>query len=276
MKTSTAKPAFTLIELLVVIAISAILAAMLLPALNRAKYAADSAVCKSNLRQLAIALSMYAEQGGAYPLGGPVEAAVLDSGWASLIQPYTTASFPEPNYDFSSTPARYLGPRQSVYACPGYNRVRGEFLPQFSISGVGSYGYNTSGSTLSGGLGLGAYGSQGPARTATRESQVVSPSDMIALADATLWPGATPVATLPELATGFQWPDCYRGIMYGLPAGDPAVQAIQQRHGGRWNVTFCDAHVENLRAIDLFNLSNSVVAQRWNNDHQPHLSEIMY
>ncbi len=32
----------------------------------------------------------------------------------------------------------------------------------------------------------------------------------------------------------------------------------------------CDGHVENLRPLDLFNLSNALVAQRWNIDHQPH------
>jgi prepilin-type N-terminal cleavage/methylation domain-containing protein/prepilin-type processing-associated H-X9-DG protein len=75
------KKAFTLIELLVVIAIIAILMAILFPALNRAREQGRRAVCLSNLKQLALAWIMYADENDDKIVNG--EAAGSSNGMAS-------------------------------------------------------------------------------------------------------------------------------------------------------------------------------------------------
>ena len=64
------KKAFTLIELLVVIAIIAILAAMLMPALTRARMEARKAACRANEHSIGIGYVMYNNEHGMWPSGG--------------------------------------------------------------------------------------------------------------------------------------------------------------------------------------------------------------
>lgn len=271
--------AFTLIELLVVVAIIAILVAMLLPALHRAQSQADSATCRNNLHQITLAVSLYTQQEAQYP--GMVADWQIDS----ALLPYLRATWPESNYSNGTGSWLYLGPRTSVYACPGYNRVRGEFRrppaswPYF----VGSYGYNFYGASrdfpwVPQGLALNPTNVVG---AGVRESVVVAPSDMIEEADSPLFPGMWFFPSVPTIPEGF--PDLswgwtiqlYDGRMYnqivnGLPSTDPMVQAAQLRHSGRYNVGFCDGHVEGLRANQLFDVKAPNVMRRWNSDHLPH------
>lgn len=48
------------------------------------------------------------------------------------------------------------------------------------------------------------------------------------------------------------------------------AQANWKRHAGRWNVSFCDGHVESLKIRQLFDVRKDEILKRWNNDNQPH------
>jgi len=79
---------FTLIELLVVIAIIAILAAILFPVFAQARASARKAACQSNLKQIGLAVTMYADDydGALIPQGIPVGKVFLP--WMTIAQPY--------------------------------------------------------------------------------------------------------------------------------------------------------------------------------------------
>jgi prepilin-type N-terminal cleavage/methylation domain-containing protein len=81
------EPAFTLIELLVVIAIIGILAAMLLPALSKARQKGYQASCVSNIKQWGLCFSMYADDWNGR-LYYNVKVGSSDVGWADNGSPY--------------------------------------------------------------------------------------------------------------------------------------------------------------------------------------------
>src|SRR5262245_48129834 len=95
---------FTLIELLVVIAIIAILAALLLPALAKAKAQSQNATCKSNMRQIALGILMYADESREYlPWPGEVDSN-RDPDWVfggqATIDPRNPKSWKTPGFGF--------------------------------------------------------------------------------------------------------------------------------------------------------------------------------
>jgi prepilin-type N-terminal cleavage/methylation domain-containing protein/prepilin-type processing-associated H-X9-DG protein len=90
MQSSYSRPrGFTLIELLVVIAIIAILAAILFPVFAQAREASRKASCQSNMKQIGIALLMYAgDYDETFPWSHNPLAHVSGKGWYDLIEPY--------------------------------------------------------------------------------------------------------------------------------------------------------------------------------------------
>jgi prepilin-type N-terminal cleavage/methylation domain-containing protein/prepilin-type processing-associated H-X9-DG protein len=95
-------PGFTLIELLVVIAIIAILAAMLLPALAKAKGKAQQIYCINNLKQLSLGTQLYVED---------------NNQWLPPIQA-TVAASPAFETSWRSYVFNYVGKNAQVYDCP--------------------------------------------------------------------------------------------------------------------------------------------------------------
>ncbi len=252
----TWKPAFSLVELMVVIAIIGILASLILIALNRGKAKAHQARCASNVRQFGVALCGFVTDNHVYPLAsGGGGAAYPEHGewWLTTLR--------RAGLDPVNTKAK----RSSVLVCPSARSAQ--------LLAVGKryefYGYNHSGlswQTETNSLGLGGqlvWMKRMRTAPLVKESEVVSPSDMMAIGD------------------GFT--GCKASVLDGLPDLWRAADASEDpektrrsyaRHQGKANVVFCDGHVEAPTLKFLFEEESDATLVRWNRDHQPHREKL--
>jgi prepilin-type N-terminal cleavage/methylation domain-containing protein len=262
LKNNSGKNAFTLIELLVVIAIIAILAAMLLPALARAKAKAKQASCMNNNKELGLALVMYLGDFQQYP-----------------------GDYAPPNcYVWMTRLYSLMGKNRNAFSCPAaFADAMWDTNNNHTLGGNGednvysawtvtpssrfSIGYNDWGLYLQHTPQLGLGGDvnnnnnfyHGP----VKDSNIRRPSDMIAMGDvkssevAGLLANAFS-ANLDPTAEDFghtQWPS--------------------NRHNYSIDFLFADAHVETTKRVTPNNggpvsPTDSTWRRRWNNDDLSH------
>jgi prepilin-type N-terminal cleavage/methylation domain-containing protein/prepilin-type processing-associated H-X9-DG protein len=242
--------AFTLIELLVVIAIIAILAAMLLPALAKAKVKAMTATCLSNQKQLALAWEMYADDNQGYIINFNVDES---SGVTSL--PWRWQNPPKLNIplnlvgttagDLSKLQQGYMqgglyqyAPNVNVLHCPADLRANSPHNPGTSTP-PGSFAWGT----YSGSAGMNGSPNEGANTAIKKQSTLLRPSERYLWIEENDPRGENQGAWVMNKA--------------GTPTATPPFSDAEMEdstanwHGGTSTFSWADGHAESHKWLDV-------------------------